>query len=455
MGYFLLILLSASLATGVMLFFLVQISNIEKYATTWIYNLLKAGLIFLTVPLIVLIIFFVYSLTKVSMIRSYQSDFLLYYKYIFFTYQNLNKSYFWIIFFVWILGVLFKGTRMFFDVIHFYKYKIENSDQVVDPQILQIIQKIKDELGISKDILVYYSKMNTVPSIVIINRPIIFIGSTELTSQEFLYTIKHELIHLKRNHILFKRIGIITQIVYWFNPLLDNFIQFFCEYCELDCDREVLKNENMRQRLAYANTLLKLIPHNIPHNPMIESNFSWMRNSTSLERRFENIMNNCPKKNINKKVAILTICYLLCCPLVTYGAVAGGLKAHSQYVKNTLLKHSDQAELSALANSDYIGTRTVINEYNLDNRGKNTIDDYLATDESIVITVTALSSSIRVNISSDSGSDEFGVGIGDDYVTSSSGMISYTFDTVPNKQYKIYIDNLSNRKIHISGNIYV
>ena len=54
-GDFLIILVSASITTGSMLFLLVQIANREMYATTWIYNLLKIGMSFLTIPLVILI----------------------------------------------------------------------------------------------------------------------------------------------------------------------------------------------------------------------------------------------------------------------------------------------------------------------------------------------------------------------------------------------------------------
>ena len=208
----------------------------------------------------------------------------------------------------------------------------------------------------------------------------------------------------------------------------------------------------MSQRLVYANVLLKLLSQNILDNPIIESNFCGRSNPKSVERRFENIMNT-KKRRTAKTIIFLSLCYILCCPIITYGAVAGGVKAQSHFIKNILIKNVDKTELSIGENTNK--TRIIANQYNLDLRGNNEIDDYLAVDESIIITVTAKSTSIRVNLSSDSSSDVFGIGIGDNYVSSSDGMISYTFKTVPNQQYKIYIDNLSKSQIHINGHIYI
>lgn len=79
------------------------------------------------------------------------------------------------------------------------------------------------------------------------------------------------------------------------------------------------------------------------------------------------------------------------------------MKAQSHFIKNILIKNVDKTELSIGENTNK--TRIIANQYNLDLRGNNEIDDYLAVDESIIITVTAKSTSIRVNLSSDSSSD--------------------------------------------------
>ena len=55
MGYFIVILAVATLASGIMLFLLMQIMNLEYYATAWIYGLLRIGLVLLTIPLFVLV----------------------------------------------------------------------------------------------------------------------------------------------------------------------------------------------------------------------------------------------------------------------------------------------------------------------------------------------------------------------------------------------------------------
>ncbi|CUQ26501.1 M56 family metallopeptidase [Enterocloster clostridioformis] len=452
-GDFLIILVSASITTGSMLFLLVQIANREMYATTWIYNLLKIGMSFLTIPLVILIILFLHNMTKATSTLSIQPDFNIYYKQLFFSQRNsFFKPYYEIAFFIWILGALFQIIKIIKSILKFYFIYIKSSTHVVNERTIQIVYKVKCELNINKKIYICHNTKINVPTLVIINRPIIFIGNVDFTNQELLYIIKHELIHLKRKHIFFKRLGIIIQIFYWFNPLLYYFSQFFNEYCELDCDREALENENMSQRLVYANVLLKLLSQNILDNPIIESNFCGRSNPKSVERRFENIMNT-KKRRTAKTIIFLSLCYILCCPIITYGAVAGGVKAQSHFIKNILIKNVDKTELSIGENTNK--TRIIANQYNLDLRGNNEIDDYLAVDESIIITVTAKSTSIRVNLSSDSSSDVFGIGIGDNYVSSSDGMISYTFKTVPNQQYKIYIDNLSKSQIHINGHIYI
>lgn len=458
MKTFIIILCSSSISTSIMLISLIFVANKEQYAVKWIYSLLKIGLVFLTVPVVVFTMLISLYLLKLNYISSNQADFEIYKKFSYFILQDtfLNNNFFYIFFIIWIFGVLISTIILIIKIIRFYFDVCKNSIQVDDVKLLQIVDKIRQGLNIKREIPVYYSNLVDVPFLMIIRSPVIVLGNMDFSYQELYFIIKHELIHLKRKHILFKRLCIIIKIMYWFNPFVYSFVRFFSEYCELDCDREVLTNENMQQRIFYSKILLKMLSKKTSFNPAIGSSFiSNMKNQT-IERRFLNIM-NINKIKSTKRIIILSICYLLCCPATVYASTIGSIKIQSDFVKSNLIENSNDSILNFenKTNDNPNTERRNVIRLNWDTKGRNEIDDFLDENQSILITVTAKSSSIRVNFSCDSSNDQFGIGVGSDYVTSSNGMLSYTFDTEIGREYKIYIDNLSSNKIHISGYIYI
>lgn len=98
--------------------------------------------------------------------------------------------------------------------------------------------------------------------------------------------------------------------------------------------------------------------------------------------------------------------------------------------------------------------RTVEASLDASVRGANSIPRTISANKSITVAITATSSAIRINLGSDSASDNFSIEFDGYCVDSSNGVISCSFDTEPNKTYTLLIDNNMNRSIHITGTIY-
>lgn len=457
MGFFITILSVTTFTSGIMLFLLMQIANLEFYATTWIYALLRIGLIFLTFPIFGLVsIYFAYLARPILVpLTSEQPDIISIYEGSYWILRGspTQKFYMRLVLVIWLVGVFIKIAVIAVRIIRFYRNILRESISVTDPAILQTVHTIKEDLGIKKEVPIYCHKSVEVPMLVIINKPVILIGSIDFLQQELYYIIKHELVHLKRRHIFFKRLGVIIQTLYWFNPLFHHFFLLFSDYCELDCDREVLENEKNQQRLFYANLLLQLISKDVPHNPVIESAFLGRKQKKILERRFQNIMR---KQEHKTKIGIvaLSICYILCCPVITYGSTKAGAEIATDYIIKTKEEGNKKTENSV----KYIPTgeqvRSIEASLAIDARGANNISRNISAGKSITITLTAATSNIRINLGSDSNSDSFSITFDGYRVDSSNGVISCSFDTVPDKTYKLYIDNNMDHSIHITGTIY-
>lgn len=105
----------------------------------------------------------------------------------------------------------------------------------------------------------------------------------------------------------------VIRVIYWFHPFVCYFLNFLSEYCELDCDREVLKDATKEQRKAYVEMYLKLLSGNIYRNPVIQSSFINSNKKEKVERRIKNMINQNIKKNI-RRMAVISIGYVLLFP---------------------------------------------------------------------------------------------------------------------------------------------
>ncbi|MBR6476128.1 MAG: hypothetical protein IKS98_11865, partial [Lachnospiraceae bacterium] len=68
--------------------------------------------------------------------------------------------------------------------------------------------------------------------------------------------VAHELMHIKRRDYVWKLIGFILLMVYWFNPLIWLAYVLLCRDIEFACDEQVISGMDRDQRRAYSDTLL-------------------------------------------------------------------------------------------------------------------------------------------------------------------------------------------------------
>ncbi|MBR4341107.1 MAG: hypothetical protein IKP88_00090 [Lachnospiraceae bacterium] len=77
-----------------------------------------------------------------------------------------------------------------------------------------------------------------------------------LTGQQVENILAHEQVHLKRKDYIWKFIGFVLLMVYWFNPLMWVAYAFLCKDIEFACDEKVISDMNPAQIREYSDTLL-------------------------------------------------------------------------------------------------------------------------------------------------------------------------------------------------------
>lgn len=204
--YFLVLMCSVSFAISIMILFLIFISYTETNATEWIYNLVKIGLLFFTVPILFLTVVFGFFLIKPTYVENIQSDFSIYYKYSFVvTNPHLsNQIFLRILLYLWLLGVLGCMIKLFIDILRFQHGIMQSNIPIHNKEVLCLLNEIKKDLKISQPIIIYYNKLITVPTLILFKKPAILLGDTVFSKQELFFVLKHELTHLKKNILYLK-----------------------------------------------------------------------------------------------------------------------------------------------------------------------------------------------------------------------------------------------------------
>ena len=160
-----------------------------------------------------------------------------------------------------------------------------------------------------------------------------------------------------------------------------------------------------------------------------------------------------PEKKIRVGILALSLCYVLSCPFVTLGATKAGAEVATDY----MIKTKEEGNIKSQFSEKYIlateRIRTVEASLEASARGTSSISRTISANKSITVSVTASSSSVWIALASESRSDSFSIAFDGYGADSSNGSLSCSFDTEPNKTYKLYIDNNMDHSIHITGTI--
>lgn len=98
------------------------------------------------------------------------------------------------------------------------------------------------------------------PCLVGFARPSIYLSESVLDDEDALrYGITHELCHYAHGDHIWAFLRILCVTVYWFHPLVWAAASLSKQDCEIACDEAVIKRLGESQRIAYGNTLLKLL----------------------------------------------------------------------------------------------------------------------------------------------------------------------------------------------------
>ncbi len=133
-----------------------------------------------------------------------------------------------------------------------------------DPRVTSLLESAKATLGLRRGIAVVATTRHNTPALFGFFKPRLLLPEAMLArfdDQELRLVILHELVHLRRHHVLLNWIVILVQSFHWFNPAIWFAMKRLRMERELVCDAAVIAHLSVAERHSYGTALIKLMEH--------------------------------------------------------------------------------------------------------------------------------------------------------------------------------------------------
>ena len=110
--------------------------------------------------------------------------------------------------------------------------------------------------GFSRRVGLYACGALATPVAVGVLRPRIYLPADWAAGETLEYALRHECMHLRRGHLVYKLAAQAVCVVHWFNPAAWLLRRMMSEACEFGCDRAVARMLDGAQRKEYCAAML-------------------------------------------------------------------------------------------------------------------------------------------------------------------------------------------------------
>lgn len=186
-------------------------------------------------------------------------------------FMRLSPNTYRIVFTLLVCGII---SSLFFSRIVIQNQRIKKlylagSDKFVNSEFQKIFLEVQKELNLKRQIKIVCSEYCRSPVTSGIIFPVVWFpnyGEKELDKNSFQYMIKHELLHIKRNDILVKYLGLLVVAIHWFNPFSYFLYHELSSIGEMYCGKGVLEGKGEIGRKEYGELLLQVAVRKVPDN---------------------------------------------------------------------------------------------------------------------------------------------------------------------------------------------
>ena len=124
------------------------------------------------------------------------------------SYATLDISWWQVAFVAWLAGlimfIVYHGIKHY----RFTKIVRRWSENITDNKILSLLEGLKSELGIKRQISIYHCTFVSSPMMVSLFKPRILLPMAKVAQDELYFILKHELVHYRRKDLLYKYLAV-------------------------------------------------------------------------------------------------------------------------------------------------------------------------------------------------------------------------------------------------------
>ncbi|MCH5212722.1 MAG: hypothetical protein J1G06_06890 [Oscillospiraceae bacterium] len=215
---------------------------------------------------------------------------------------------------IWLVGMTVYAGWQAAGYISFSRLVKRWSRKVKDEAVLNAFDEAKREMGVKREIEIKTCSAVTTPMIFGIVKPMLLMPKMELNKEDFKPILCHELVHFKRNDIIYKLLVMCAVMIHWFNPLVHIMLKAANRDIELACDAEIVKSMDGELRQRYCETILRIVHNGRTRACALSTCFIFSK-KTVLER-FKNILDEKIKRS-----GVIMFCVVAVSVAVSGGAV--------------------------------------------------------------------------------------------------------------------------------------
>lgn len=160
---------------------------------------------------------------------------------------------------IWLVIALLLFVRKITIYQSFVKYVNAGSIPVEEMNLLERFGQILAENHVRGAIDLRVNSLVASPLLVGFLHARIILPTVNISSDDFYYTILHELTHYRRKDMFYKWLVQLTVCLHWFNPFVYLMRWETNRLCELSCDERVIATLSENSRKSYGDTLLHAI----------------------------------------------------------------------------------------------------------------------------------------------------------------------------------------------------
>ena len=299
------------------------------FPLVWRYRVLKIAMFFYLVP-VVECKYYVFNILRMMFPKSWNKIYttpnfdISYSAVIGDGFVKLSPSIYRMISILCICGII---SSLIFSRIIIQNRKIKKLYEVgcekfAGSELQEVFLEMRKELKIKRKVKFVCSEYCRSPVTSGVFFPIVWFPDDrekEVDKKAFRYMVKHELLHIKRNDIFVKYLGLLVMAIHWFNPFSYFLYHELSSIGEMYCDHGVLEGQGEAEHKEYGELLLQAAVRKTPNNRY--SLFVGMADKgyqKAMKRRIMEMKTNSKNKIFFSAVVMMFICILGILTAFTY-----------------------------------------------------------------------------------------------------------------------------------------